>query len=269
MKNKTLIAIMIALLVVPAAMATITITPDKETYAPGENITLAIDYTNNGTKTVTAQYTHIQIKKFGIQVMEQTTQQKKTLMPEQIDTGTHILALPSFAPSGKYEITGYVEHDDKSTTEKKTITINTTESLMFKIIKWIVIALAIIIILLIIMNIAKAKKKPKEDTEPVSKEEKDELKEKTKLAVEGTADEKVKKQKREEEIAKAEAYLSTSLPNKTEEKKPVKKETPKETKNQAKVQPQKTVVMPISGTPTDDAPEPIEEESEGKYKDEM
>jgi len=266
---------LLLLLLVPFAVAqtaNTTLTSDRQIYDPGDKINLTFNYTNTGLNTVTTKYIHMQLKKFGITAIEQTRDQKKTIMPEQIESGIHIITLPFFAPPGKYEIAGQFELENGTLIGEQKIIVNATESKLFKIIKWTAIAVTALIIILIIIAVIKSVKKRKktEDTLPVSETKKDELTEKTQKAVEENAEE----QKREEELARAKEYLSLGIKKematyKGAQEKTVNEEAKKEKLQNNKI-PQEQKTVQINKEETDDeTPLPAEQEIEGKYKDEL
>ena len=159
--NKITIGL-ILLLMLPSAIATVALTSDKQDYEPGETVKLQLSYTNTGRFNVTSKFIHMDLKKFGLIVISQTRDQKKHLMPEQIESGVHIFTLPAFSPPGKYEIAGYFEFEDGTFSEERTIAINATESLMFKIIKLIIIIILAIITIGIIIRIIRWMKRKKQ-----------------------------------------------------------------------------------------------------------
>lgn len=295
MKNKTrlsIILILMAVLIMPIAFASITITSDKQTYAPGEEVTLELNYTNDGLHNVTTKFIHMKVKKFWITAIEQTRDQKKTLMPEQIETGIHKFVLPSFAPPGKYTIAGYAELEDGTLSEEKTIQITGTESLLWKIIKWVFIILILLMIIGIIIRIIRHSKEKKKEKQEEAGEDEEETEQKgamtkkektipTAIVPPMTAEEKMQEQKRKQELEKAREYLQ-----KPKEKDVLKIEETKENILYEKPKPakakEKELVMPIEKKtkeqeqikikkqePIDEPPMPGQEELEGMYKDEL
>ncbi len=272
--NKKITSLLIILLMIPAALATVTLTSDQQEYEPGDRVELVLNYTNTGKFNVTTKFIHLEVQKFGITAIAQTRDQRKSLMPEQIESGIHTFSLPVFSPPGQYDIIGYVEHDDGSLTEEVTIEITAKESMLFKIVRWAFIILFILILLIILTKIVrfvkrKSKDKPHRNSEPKEEhkgmvrqkpKEKDEMTKKTETSLSKTSDEKIQKQKKKEEISKAKEYLAKPKPEE------VKKETPKGIEKKTK-EPEANVNAAAESD--DDMPAPNEEEKQGKYNNEL